>query len=160
MYGMHKTDGNPGSRFPYNNWFPLQKGLAGHETLVNIFQDMLTLEYGNYPLAKYAVEWQPDDRHLLRVGNPRLYEHPYQSLQQSLWEPGEVEWQAIIRCEPKPQGKSASYDLLFFNRHWILKEQEHKEMNDTMLSRGKVQSFAYISPLRAIRQKRYYVPYN
>jgi len=25
------------------------------------------------------VEWQPNDKHLLRVGNPRLYDHPYQS---------------------------------------------------------------------------------
>src|SRR2546426_1597305 len=40
-------------------------GLAGQETLVNIFQDTLTLEYGEYPLSKYSVEWQPDDKHLL-----------------------------------------------------------------------------------------------
>jgi putative transposase len=39
--------------------------------------------------------------HLQRVGNPRLYQHPSQSLQQQLWEPGEVEWHVIIRCEPK-----------------------------------------------------------
>ncbi|WP_040446943.1 hypothetical protein [Ktedonobacter racemifer] len=79
--------------------------LAGHETLVNIFQDTLTLEYGEYPLSKYSVEWQPDDRHFLRVGNPRLYQHPYQSPQPSLWPPGEVEWHVIIRCESKPRRK-------------------------------------------------------
>ncbi len=33
------------------------------------------------------------------VGNPRLYDHPYQSPQLSLWEAGEVEWHVIIRCE-------------------------------------------------------------
>jgi putative transposase len=75
--------------------------LAGHETLINIFQDTLALEYGEYPLAKYSVEWQPDDKHFLRVGNPRLYSHPYQSPQLPLWEPDEVEWHVIIRCEPK-----------------------------------------------------------
>jgi putative transposase len=80
-------------------------GLAGQETLVNIFQDTLTLEYGEYPLSKYSVEWQPDDKHLLRVGNPRLYAHPYQLPQLPLWEPGAVEWYVIIRCEPKPQRK-------------------------------------------------------
>ena len=49
-----------------------EQGLAGCETLITIFQDTLTLEYGDYPLSKYSVEWQPNDRHLLRVGNPRL----------------------------------------------------------------------------------------
>jgi hypothetical protein len=77
-----------------------ERGLAGNKTLVNIFQDTLTLEYGEYPLSRYSVEWQPDDRHLLRVGNPRLYDHPYQSPQLPLWEPGEVEWFVIIRNAP------------------------------------------------------------
>lgn len=77
-----------------------EQGLAGNKTLVNIFQDTLTLEYGEYPLSRYSVEWQPDDRHLLRVGNPRLYDHPYQNPQQPLWEPGEVEWFVILRADP------------------------------------------------------------
>lgn len=78
-----------------------EQGLAGYETLVNIFQDTLTLEYGDTPLSKYSVEWQPDDRHLRRVGNPRLYQHPYQSPQLPLWPPGEVEWHVIFRVELK-----------------------------------------------------------
>lgn len=77
-----------------------EQGLAGKRTLVNIFQDMLTLEYGEQPLSRYSVEWQPDDHHLLRVGNPRLYDHPYQSPQLPLWEKGEVEWYVIIRTDP------------------------------------------------------------
>jgi hypothetical protein len=51
-----------------------EQGLAGNKTLINIFQDVLTLEYGEHLLSRYSVEWQPDDRHLLRVGNPRLYD--------------------------------------------------------------------------------------
>jgi hypothetical protein len=78
-----------------------EQGLAGKKTLVNIFQDTLTLEYGEFPLSRYSVEWQPDDRHLLRVGNPRLYDHPYQSPQMALWQVGEVEWHVIIRTDPK-----------------------------------------------------------
>lgn len=76
-----------------------QQGLAGYETRVNIFQQTLTLEYRSFPLSKYSVEWQPDEQHFLRVGNPRLYRHPYQSSQLPLWEPGAVEWHVIIRCE-------------------------------------------------------------
>src|SRR6266480_6027065 len=48
------------------------RGLAGEITQVNIFQDFLTLEYGQEKLSRYSVEWQPDERHLARVGNPRI----------------------------------------------------------------------------------------
>lgn len=61
-----------------------ERALAGKKALINIFQDTLALEYGEHPLAKYSVEWQPDDTHLRRVGNPRFYDHPYQSSQLEL----------------------------------------------------------------------------
>lgn len=77
-----------------------ERGLAGKKTLINIFQDVLTLEYGEHHLSRYSVEWQPDDKHLLRVGHPRLYDHPYQSPQLPLWESDEVEWFVIIRNTP------------------------------------------------------------
>ncbi len=50
--------------------------------------------YGDDIIAKIY------DRHLLRVGNPRLYDHPYHSPQQPLWEPGEVEWYVIMCTDP------------------------------------------------------------
>lgn len=86
-----------------------ERGLAGKKVLIHIFQDTLALEYGEYPLAKYSVEWQPDDTHLLRVGNPRLCDHPYQSPQLSLWKSGEVEWFVILQVDPygpRPRRKS------------------------------------------------------
>jgi hypothetical protein len=85
-----------------------ERGLAGKKALINIFQDTLALEYGEHPLAKYSVEWQPDDRHLLRVGNPLLYDHPYQSPQLELWSSDQVEWFVIIQAAPygsRPRGK-------------------------------------------------------
>jgi hypothetical protein len=77
-----------------------ERGLAGKKALINIFQDQLSLEYGEQPLAKYSVEWQPDDKHLLRVGNPRLYDHPYQSPQVDLWPSQAVEWFVILKATP------------------------------------------------------------
>ena len=74
--------------------------MVGKKTLVNIFRDVLTLEYGDHPLSRYSVEWQSNDTHLLRVGNPQMTDHPYQSPQLPLWEPGEVEWFVIIRAGP------------------------------------------------------------
>ncbi len=75
--------------------------MAGKKTLVNIFYDDLSLEYRDHPLSRRSVEWQPHDTHLLRLGNPQMTDHPYQSPQLPLWEPGEVEWFVIIRADPR-----------------------------------------------------------
>jgi hypothetical protein len=48
---------------------------------LDIFQDVLTLDYNQERLSRYSVEWAPDDRHFIRVGYPRLYDHLYQSAQ-------------------------------------------------------------------------------
>jgi putative transposase len=77
-----------------------EQNLAGERALVNLFQDVLTLEYQEQPLSRYSVEWQPDEKHLRRVGNPRLYNHPYQSPQLELWPTGSVEWYLILRAQP------------------------------------------------------------
>jgi hypothetical protein len=79
---------------------------------VNIFQDLLTLEYQQEKLSRYSVEWQPDERHLARVGNPRLFHHPYHSAQPEHWEPGEVEWFVIIRTNPPTRRRKLSHRLL------------------------------------------------
>ncbi|MGO8949997.1 MAG: hypothetical protein ACLQUY_20550 [Ktedonobacterales bacterium] len=43
------------------------------------------MEYQEHPLARYSVEWRPtNQKRLRRVGNPRLYGHPYQSGQLEL----------------------------------------------------------------------------
>ena len=43
------------------------------------------------------------------MGNPRLYDHRYQSAQLELWKPGEVEWFVIIReSAPVRRRKRAS----------------------------------------------------
>jgi putative transposase len=81
-------------------WLYGEHNLAGEKTLVNIFQDILTLEYEEQPLTRYSVEWAPDDRHFSRVGNPRQYDHDFQSPQLELWEPGEIEWFVVMRARP------------------------------------------------------------
>jgi hypothetical protein len=89
-----------------------EQGLAGKKALVTIFQETLTLEYGEAALSRYSVEWQPDERHLLRVGNPRLYEHPYPNPQLALWQPGEVEWHVIIRTDPNARRRKRKSHLV------------------------------------------------
>ncbi len=77
-----------------------EEGLAGKQANISLLHDILTLEYAEEPLSRYSVEFQPDQKRFLRVGNPQLYEHPYRSPQLPLWEPGEVKWEVIIACPP------------------------------------------------------------
>ena len=91
----------------YGEW-----NLAGETVLVDIFQDVLTLDYHQERLSRYSVEWQPDDKHLRRVGSPRLYQHRYQSAQLELWQPGEVEWFVIIRDSPKSHRRKLKGHIL------------------------------------------------
>ena len=82
--------------------------LCGWETiLVDLFQDVLTLNYSQERLSRYSVEWQPDDHHFARIGNPRLYQHRYRPAQLDLWQAGDVEWFVIIRTDP-PRRKHRS----------------------------------------------------
>jgi hypothetical protein len=97
----------------FRNWSLYgERGLAGEVALINIFQDVLTLEYEQEKLSRYSVEWQPDERHLARVGNPRFYRHPYQSPQQELWEAGSVEWFVIMRHAPPVRGRKRKSRLV------------------------------------------------
>jgi len=67
------------------------------------------------------VEWQPDDNHLLRVGNPRLYDYPYQSPQLPLWEKGAVEWFVIIRTDsPVRRRRKKGHILLIQSPLWTM----------------------------------------
>lgn len=74
-----------------------ERNLAGETVQVDIFQDVLILDYHQEKLSRYSVEFQPDERHFRRVGNPRLYDHRYLSAQLELWNPGDIEWFVIIR---------------------------------------------------------------
>lgn len=74
-----------------------EQNLAGERVLVNLFQDVLTLEYEEQPLSRYSVERQPDEKHLRCAGNPRLYDHPNHHAQLPLWPEGTVEWYLILR---------------------------------------------------------------
>ncbi|QBD78619.1 hypothetical protein EPA93_22540 [Ktedonosporobacter rubrisoli] len=44
------------------------RNLAGEIVKIDIFQDVLTLDYHLERLSRYSVEWQPDDHHIARGG--------------------------------------------------------------------------------------------
>jgi putative transposase len=91
-----------------------ERNLAGEKALVNLFQDVLTLEYQEQPLSRYSVEWQPDEKHLRRAGNARLYDHPNPRTQLPLWPEGAVEWYLILRAAPYgPRPRRQKSHLVF-----------------------------------------------
>ena len=103
-----------------------EQNLAGEKALVNLFQDVLTLEYQEQPLARYSVEWQPDEKHLRRAGNARLYDHPYRSAQLPLWPDGAVEWYLILHANPHgPRPRHNKKRLIFLQ---VPLFHEHDEM--------------------------------
>ena len=82
--------------------------------VVDLFQDVLTLEYQEQSLMCYSVEWQSDEKHLRRAGNPWLYDHPYRSAQLPLWPEGAVEWYLILHAAPYgPRPRRKKSRLIF-----------------------------------------------
>jgi hypothetical protein len=69
-----------------------ERGLTGHQAAVCLYGEHLTVEYAEEPLAQYAVTYQPDQRHLRTVEQPRLFETAFRSPQLPLWEPSDAEW--------------------------------------------------------------------
>ncbi len=74
-----------------------ERGLAGERAAVWLYGENLTLEYADEPLSRYKVRYQPDRRHLLDVGEERLYETPHRSAQPPLWVLGDGDWLKVIR---------------------------------------------------------------
>ena len=61
------------------------------------------------------------DEHLLSVGNPRLYDHSYQSSQLGLWPQDALEWFVIIKAVPygsRPRRKRSTRILVIQSPLW------------------------------------------
>jgi hypothetical protein len=65
-----------------------------------LYEEHLTVEFADTPLAHYQVEYQPNKKDLRQVVPKRLFETPYQSPQLPLWSEGEVLWHQVIRETP------------------------------------------------------------
>lgn len=62
-----------------------------------LYGENLTLEYVDEPLSRYRVSYQPDNNHLTRVKESKLYDTPYCSPQPPLWELGDGDWLKVLR---------------------------------------------------------------
>lgn len=95
-------------------------GLAKRQVVIWLYEEHLTVEFADAPLAHYQVEYQPNHKELRQVTPTRLFETPYPSPQLSLWQNAEVTWHQVIRETPgvrrrkKVVGSLAQQQVLFF----------------------------------------------
>jgi len=65
-----------------------------------LYEEHLTVEFADAPLAQYEVEYQPNKKDFRQVNSKRLFETLYQSPQLPLWSESEVLWHQVIRESP------------------------------------------------------------
>lgn len=85
-------------------------GLAPRKTNVWLSKEHLTVECGDEPLSQYAVQYQPDEKHLREIVEPRRFETRFRSPQLDLWQAGEIEWHLVKRLPdyaPRHKKKAA-----------------------------------------------------
>lgn len=74
-----------------------EEGLAGRDAAVWLYNETLSVEFADQPLAQYQVRYEPDRRRLRGIAHPRLFESRYRSIQPHLWELGESQWLKVFR---------------------------------------------------------------
>jgi len=72
-------------------------GLAKQRANIWLSREHVTIEFGDEPLSQYAVQYQPDGKHVRDVSEPRRFETRYHTPQLDLWQNGEVEWHLVRR---------------------------------------------------------------
>jgi putative transposase len=83
---------NPHGYLRFRHWRVYgEMGLARHKATVWLSKEHLTIEFGDEPLSQYAVQYQPDEKHLRALVEPRRFETRYQSPQLDLWQSSELE---------------------------------------------------------------------
>ena len=93
----------------YRHWrMYAERGLSGAPAAIWLCGETLTIEHQDEPLSQFTVAFAPDRRHLARVGDPRLFETRFASLQPFLWYVGDVEWHLVLKAHPYQRRRTAA----------------------------------------------------
>jgi putative transposase len=102
LFRLHATrvfDG--GVYLRYKRWRIYgERGLAGRRGSVWLFGEVLTVAFADDTLAQYRVSYEPDERRIKALTEPRLFETRHPSPQPFLWDLGDVEWHTVMRLRP------------------------------------------------------------
>ena len=73
--------------------------------------ETLTVEYATDTLAQYTVAYEPDERHIRAVGDPRLFATRYPSPQPWLPPLAAVDWRPALCLDPyRPRHRRGARD--------------------------------------------------
>jgi transposase len=102
---------NAGGYLRFRHWRLYgELGLAHRKTNIWLSKEHLTVECGDEPLSQYAVQYQPDEKHLRDIVDPHHFETRFNSPQLDLWQAAEVEWHLVKRLPdyaPRQKKKAA-----------------------------------------------------
>ena len=104
-------------RFKSNN---SELGLAHQKANVWLSKEHLTVEYGDEPLSQYAVQYQPDDKHLRDIREPRHFATRYRTPQFDLWQTDAVEWHLVKRMPLDANAKLEAMWSSTLSPKWML----------------------------------------
>ena len=92
---------NAGGSLRFRDWRLYgERGLAGEQVAVWVWDEELTVEYAGDTLARYRVTAEVGGRRLREVDEPRLYATAHASPQPFLAPVDEVEWHPVQRLAP------------------------------------------------------------
>jgi putative transposase len=94
-----------------------ERGLARDEGAVWLYGENLTVHFAEEPLAQYKVAYADAGKRLRAVGDPRLFETPFQSPQPFLWERGLADWHLVLRLPeyaPRRRKRTLAVQPLLF----------------------------------------------
>ncbi len=103
----------------YRNWkMYAERGLMGQPVVVWRCGDHLLIEHQDEPLSQYAVTFEPDNIHLARVTEPRLFDNRFTSPQPFLLDVSSVTWRLFFKAEryhrrPRPPVRGHQPSLSF-----------------------------------------------
>jgi hypothetical protein len=80
-----------------------ERGWAEDKVMVGLYNENLTIEFAEEPLAQYEVAYQPDHKHPREIKPSKLFETRYQSPQLMLWTREQVEWRLVQRLTVYPR---------------------------------------------------------
>jgi transposase len=101
---------NAGGYIRFRHWRLYgERGLAGEQAAVWLWDNGLTVEYATETLAQYRVTFDADGRHFREVGEPRLFATDHASPQPFLPPLEDIAWHAAQRLEPyRPRRQRAA----------------------------------------------------
>ena len=95
----------------FRNWRVYgERGLAGDQVAVWLYEQTLTVEFADEALAQYSVTSQPDRRHFTAITEARRFETPHRSPQLPLWTLSDGEWLKVLQApEYAPRQRKRVY---------------------------------------------------